>query len=305
MRVSALSYVPVKDTIFVDLSWLIYRNLYAMAGLSVQLSDGTIIPTGHLHGTLMDIGQLSCLAPRVILAVDSPSDRFQFYPEYKGNRSKTEKDGTPKFNPRIHTNLILAVASLLPNVFFVKKTGFEADDLINHVTFLRDDPIIYGSDNDLMQLPRPFRVARNIAGNQLEFLDLPAYIENKYKIKGLAHLPIWYKTVRGDSSDNLPPGALRYPSKLLTTVCNDLKDTFDWKDFERYIEEKKDLKLKEHLATLFRNYMVVRPRSLHLEDGAMDCKKLMDFDVRTPLLNFQLMAVITYYSTVLGVSLVG
>jgi len=296
-------YTPVPGTVVVDLSWVMYRSHYAMPHLSVTDLAGNVIPTAHVHETLLTIAQISSIAPRVIIAVDSKCPfRFKIFPEYKGNRHKDPNE----FNIKVHTNLILAIASRLPNVTFMKKEDFEADDLINHVIASGDEPTVFGSDNDLMQVPKPFKTATSVIGNELGYIDRAAYISKKYSISGVLHLPVWYKTVRGDPSDNLPSGCPRFPSKLLTPLCQDLEDTMEWKDFEDYIDDplNKGLsKLSSAKDVLFRNYQIVSPRPVLFEDGPLWLKKLKDSDASQQLLGLQCFAVIQYFQ-VLGVSLV-
>lgn len=272
-----------------------YRSRYAMMGLSVALADGTVIPTGHLHGSLTTIAQLSTLAPKVLLAVDSRSNRFDIYPEYKGNRDKKDE-----FPIKKHTMLILAAATALPNVHFIKKPGFEADDLINHIIANGDAPTIFGTDNDLMQSHKPFRMSSFISGTELECLDLGKYIREKYSIE-LDFLPVWYKVVRGDRSDNLPAAVPRYPSRLLTKLCVALQEETKFEALAEYVKSSQDRKLFDAMDLLQRNYQVVSPRPVYIEDGAIMEMKVHGFPAGQQLLNFQMAQVIQLYQSHYGV----
>jgi 5'-3' exonuclease len=296
VRVTRQPYIQVKDTIVVDLSWVMYRSRYAMMNLSVTLPDGTVVPTGHLQGTLLTVAQLSSLAPRVLLAVDSPCpDRFKVFSGYKANRKKENPDGTKDFPIKIHTNLILAAATALPNVFFIKREGYEADDLINHIIAQGHDPVVFGTDNDLMQNEQPFRMARNVNSGVLDSVDIPAYISQKYKVP-LPFLPIWYKTIRGDSSDNLPPAIPRYNGKKLSQLCVDLKGTREFESFLHYVNSHHKLLDESIQFDLLRNYMIVRPKPIFVEDAPLVEMRMSDFPVGEQLLNFQMIQILEYYN---------
>jgi 5'-3' exonuclease len=298
MKVLKKPYLEEKDTVVCDFSWMLYRNKYAMLNLSVTLADGTVVPTGHLHGTLMQVAQLAAIFPRVVLAVDSPCpDRFRIYPEYKGNRNKDPDE----FPIKTHTNLILAAASALPNVWFMKRNGYEADDLINHVIAVGHNPVIFGTDNDLLQNEEPFRMAKNITNGVLEYIDVPTYVRDKYKVP-LHFLPIWYKTIRGDSSDNLPPALPHFNGKKLAQLCVDLKSTRSFDSLIHYLsaDPKKPL-ADDRKEALLRNYQIVRPKPVFTEDSPVDVYKLTGYPVGERLLAFQMFSVVEFYSTYFGV----
>lgn len=270
-------YVPAPNDVVVDLSWLMYSSRFAHYELSTLVQGEGVVPTGHIHGVLTTVANLALSTPRVILAVDSVSkERYQIFSEYKAGREEKRKD---EYNIKVHQTLIIAAATAIPNVYFLKQDGYEADDLINYITNLGHDPILFAKDNDLFQLPKPFRVAYSLVSNYPDLVDVRAYILEKYGID-LPYLPIWYKTVRGDPSDNLSPGCPRYPSKKLIPLCLDLKDTTDFADFAAWVGERKDPKLNQNLETLRRNYEMVRPR---FPAEPPKLKKLRDYPVVEPL----------------------
>lgn len=299
VTLASVPYTSVPDTCVVDLSWLMYRSRYAMINLSAPGPDGSPIPTGHLHGTILTVAQLSAVFPRVLLAVDSPSPRFAKFPEYKANRAEKKKN---EFPIKTHTSLIVQTLSLLKNVFYIKHNGYEADDLISSIVSWGDNPVIFGTDNDLMQIPKPFRMANQVSGGEVSYVDLPKYIEEKYNIKGLDHLPVWYKVVRGDSSDNISSAVPRYSSKLLTLLCNTLEDRMDFDSLLAYIKETKDPKLNDHIEDLRRNWDVISPilydREAH---GPLLLQKCLT-PVFDRLISLQLVEVLQMLSNYYGVA---
>jgi len=262
MRLEYFHYEPKPETVFVDLSWLMYRSRYAMMNLSFVTPEGEV-PTGHLHGSMMSIMNLSASYQRVVLAVDSRSPRKEIYSGYKEGRKKPNATELERYDIKLHTKFLLALASSLPNVYFIKENGLEADDLINHVISRGDDPDVFANDNDLYMNRRPCRFLTALTsgdtGFAREYLDLQHYITEKYKLIGFSYLPIWYKVIRGDSSDNLPPAAPRYSGKLIQKLAGEMDGRMDWESFEQYIKETMDEKLDANREALWRNYRIVSP----------------------------------------------
>lgn len=260
MRLEYYHYDPQPESVFVDLSWLMYRSRYAMMNLSFTTPEGEV-PTGHLHGSMMSIMNLAAIYKRVVLAVDSRSPRRDIYPGYKEGRVKPHATELERFDIKLHTKLLLALATALPNVYFIKENGLEADDLVNHIINKGDNPDIFANDNDLFMNRNPFRVIDSLTAGDppVVYRDMESYIIEKYKLTGFDYLPVWYKVIRGDSSDNLPPAVPRYPTKLIQKLAEHMDGSFSWKKFQLYVEETKDPRLAEHAGELRRNYAIVTP----------------------------------------------
>ena len=290
MQLVKVPYSPVKDTVVVDLSWLMYSSRYALMNLGVvDPATETMIPTGHIHGSLVTITQLSYSCPRVILAVDSVSPhRSEIFSGYKADRAEKRKD---EFPIKTHLPLILAAASLIPNVYFVKRDGYEADDLINHLIERGDDPIVYGKDNDLMQWNQPYRMAWDLVASVPRIIDTQVYIREKYGVD-LPYLPIWWKVIRGDASDNLPSGVPRYPSKKLVQLCMALKDERYFPALERYVKETMDEKIAPRLEDCRRNLAIVSPLPY---TEPLTLKKLMDYPVAVELGKLSMLSMLEFF----------
>jgi len=207
----------------------------------------------------MTLLNLSTFYDRVILAIDLDSNRKTVYPEYKAHRVKPDASPYDSYRIRQHTPQLLGIASCLPNVYFCRHEGLEADDIINALIDRGDQIDVFGSDNDLLQSRKPFRMFKDLVKDQPVFVDIPAYIETKYKLEGFTFLPIWYKVVRGDSSDNLPPAAPRYNGKLLAKMCRVLQDSQDLAALAAYIDREADSKLADAWPALQRNHAIVCP----------------------------------------------
>ena len=226
-----------KSIALVDFSWVCYKNRFSLAGAGIidVLPDGTeyIRPTGHLHGTLRDILQLSQDYSLVILAVDSFTKwRREAFPAYKSGRHEPKGDPSLDYNITQDFPILLSLCSSIKNCVFVKKTspdGFEADDIIASFLYYSRLPppdsdslplidyhlVLYATDVDLLQVPGRFTWYRNF--NEAP-TDRVSYLTNKFDLP-LDYLPHLYKIVRGDASDKLPPGVPYFPSKLLVPLC--------------------------------------------------------------------------------------
>jgi len=258
MKLLSTELLPAPRTVVVDTSWLMWRSRYAAFHLSVELG-GERVPTGHLHGSLMTLLNLSTFYDRVILAIDLDSCRKTVYPEYKAHRVKPDASPYDSYRIRGHTPQLLGIACALPNVYFCRHEGLEADDIINALIDRGDQVDVFGSDNDLLQSRKPFRMFKDLGKDGPVFVDVPAYIRDKYKLEDFSYLPIWYKVIRGDSSDNLPPAAPRYNGKLLVKLCRDLQDSQSLSSLAAYIDREADSKLAQSWPALERNHAIVCP----------------------------------------------
>lgn len=228
-----LSNEQLNSSCFVDLSWMLHRGFHAMKQLSVQNSQGTIIPTGHVYFSLKTILSLSALyslrGKLIILCVDSRSNKAGLLKSYKKNR--------PEGGYSIYNDLsgIIASACQLPNVFYLKKDGYESDDFINSAVRLNLAPEIYGRDSDLLLTKGDKKYFQDIFGSKLQYIDIIEYLHKTFSVD-LEYLPIWHMIIRGKASNNMKPSYPRFPSATLDMLVSDLLDEQSLEGFVKYCQ---------------------------------------------------------------------
>lgn len=192
----------MKRLAVIDGKSIFYRGYYAMPGLS--LPDGT--PTGGVFGfASIAIELLKKLEPDyVAVAWDKPKTnirkRREIYPEYKAGRKPAPADFYAQV-PILHE---LLDAFGWP---FYELDDYEADDILGafakQATEKGIETYLLTSDLDSLQLISPTTKVYAIKNglSNLEEFDVDAF-EKKYGIEVEQFLD--YKSLVGDSSDNLP-----------------------------------------------------------------------------------------------------
>ncbi len=139
---------------------------------------------------------------QLICVLDARGKNFRHerFPEYKANRSPT---------PAELILQIQVIEKLLPlmGIPMIKKSGYEADDLIAHYTQSACQAgrsvTIFSADKDLLQLVGPtVRVMKTGTKNQQWITMEEADVSAKYQLPA-AYLVDYFSLV-GDSSDNIP-----------------------------------------------------------------------------------------------------
>lgn len=239
----------------VDLSWIMHRYHLGYPMMQIQTDHGTI-PSGHVRGTYNFILELSSEYKAVILAVDSnPTVRKNIYSEYKSNRK--QKTGDPFIDYDVHQDLndILKICTMLPNVWYVKEEGYEADDIIGTLISRSDNRWdFYFKDNDILQNAGTYNLCVSFGKDTVigPAVDRRKYIFEKYGIMS-SNLPVLWKTVKGDSGDCIPIGIERFPTKVLQVICDSevfyknnisfedcLNAVLSYKDYTPKMKEKVD-----------------------------------------------------------------
>ncbi len=228
----------MEAVIVVDLSWVMYRTAFSLKQMEIltKSPDGSFMrrPTGHVFGTIRDVLALSRLADRVVLCVDSKNTRRkEILSSYKEDRPK---DGYSVYNDLIN---ILKITTLLPNVFYVKEPEMESDDLIaSYVNYLTDYqivPTIFGIDNDLMQTPKPFKMAGAVLQGQLQYIDTQQYIFEKYDLE-LPYIPIWQQVLKGKGSNKVPNLVPRLDKRVSKKIIMENASHMDLGRFKEDLE---------------------------------------------------------------------
>ena len=221
-----------------------------------------MFPIGHVYGTIRIVQQLASQYKAVILAVDSRSaHRYEVLPEYKAGRHAPT--GDPYEDYKIMTDLmnILKICTFQSNVFYIKHDGMESDDIIASwiaSSFSDDtrDLYCYFNDVDILQTPGRYHWFRSFHEPEV---DRVSYIKEKFGLE-MDHLPVWWKVVRGDSSDGIPSSIPRYPSKKLRVICQDLSQSLSVDGFLAKMDVPVDREAIE------RNYNVIVPRIVSVSE---------------------------------------
>ncbi len=250
--------------VLVDLSWVMYRNKYSLHNLGFMDQEGQFRPTGHAFGSIKAIMQLSSMFLKVFVVVDSKNKKRT---EISNGLYKGQRRGKPGEFP-IFSDLdrILSIVTSLPNVFFLKEEDMEADDIINSITASGCNPVIHSVDNDLWQTPKPFDILDSL--NSTTFMDKEKYLNKKYGLVDFAYLPLWYKVIRGDTSDNIPIAVKRFNKQKLLNLSKDLNiystneelfTGYVWEHFMDYIHKNKITELEQNESALKYNFELVKP----------------------------------------------
>jgi DNA polymerase I len=191
-----------KKLAIIDGKSVFYRGYYAMPNLSTK--DGT--PTGGVFGfATMALEVIKRLQPDyVCVAWDKPKTnirrRLEMYPEYKAGRKPTPPDFKEQI-PVLH-ELLKAFGWPLYEL-----DDYEADDIMGTLAVQAAeqgiDTLLITSDLDMLQLVNEHvKVYALKTGFSNIELYSPTTFEAKYGIN--VHQFVDYKSLVGDSSDNIP-----------------------------------------------------------------------------------------------------
>lgn len=217
----------MKKLAVIDGKSVFYRGYYAMPGLA--LPDGT--PTGGVFGfASIAIELIKKIEPDyVAVAWDKPKTnirkRLEIYPEYKAGR----KPAPPDFYAQVPILHELLDAFGWP---FYEIDDYEADDILGafakQATEKGVETYLLTSDLDSLQLISPTTKVYAIKNglSNIEEFDVAAF-EAKYGIGVEQFLD--YKSLIGDSSDNLPgvPGVGAKTATALLQEFKTLDDIYD------------------------------------------------------------------------------
>ena len=209
-----------KKLAVIDGKSIFYRGYYAMPGLS--LPDGT--PTGGVFGfASIAIELIKKIEPDyVAVAWDKPKTnirkRLEIYPEYKAGRKPAPVD----FYAQVPILKELLDAFGWP---FYEIDDYEADDILGAFAKQAEEKgvetYLLTSDLDALQLITPMTKMYAIKNglSNIEEFDVAAF-ETKYGIDVEQFLD--YKSLIGDSSDNLP-GVPGVGAKTATQLLQEFK----------------------------------------------------------------------------------
>lgn len=247
--------------ILCDVSNIYHANWCTNNNLSTTLEDGTTMITGGIYGAIRSINKLerdyggdNC---QIYLLFDNATSgttkRKEIDPEYKSNRTK--KDHT-FYKGLDYLRFILM--NYKDNYTVVYRPKFEADDLtlpiVSHID-KNENILLVSQDMDWSRLmaPNVYWFAKK------KVWDIEMF-EDHYGFAPNADAVVFYKSIRGDSSDGIPKGIPNIRENLVQQLIVDYKNVDDmlnnlddisylsdkWKDVIR--ENKARLKLNSQLV---------------------------------------------------------
>jgi len=254
--------------LIIDGHAIIHRAYHAIPPMSTK--DGTIVNAVYGFASMLFkvIEEFKPDYITVSFDVAGGTFRDEVYEDYKGTREEADQDLYDQI-PLIY-DLVEAM-----NIPIYEKEGFEADDVIG--TIVNDKQlagkqykkIIVSGDMDLLQL-----VTDEIfvyAPRKEKLFDIPG-VKEKYGF-GPEHV-VTYKSIKGDSSDNIPGvrGIGDKGAKRLIEAFGGLDDIFTgmedegvrvekgFKDsmWKKLDEGREDADMSEELATIVRDVKGLR-----------------------------------------------
>lgn len=182
--------------IIFDFSNLAYLSLFAVTRTPEVLEDGF---DGHhrifISKTQAILQKMYGADTEIIFCLDSfPDSKKLIYPEYKAGRKKFDLDPKKGLLPALNPIVQFKIAKI---------KGYEADDLIASLVKQNQDKnvIVVSSDKDLWVLLQ-YHNCNIYDLNKNDYATHEIYQE-KFKLQDYKHLTL-YKTLWGDSSDNIP-----------------------------------------------------------------------------------------------------
>ncbi len=253
------------DIVLVDFSWLLHNKYYAFEknGAFRKQTEAGHIYYGQVYGLASTIKALHIYFdnPVIIMCMDGKHGkdfRRKLFPEYKKHRT---------YKPEIHAmeEETCKVSSLFHNILFVQNPIMEADDLMASLYFQLSAEgnkcVILTNDNDMLQLiPQGANIICNIKQESVETKDKD-YIFKKFEV--LPEHLLMFRSVIGDSSDNIPPIVPRISRKFVREFVLLWRET---KSFEEATQQfnadtKTKLKfinlIKEHEDDILRNMKIM------------------------------------------------
>lgn len=256
-----------------DLSWLMYRGLYAHKELSVVI-DGVNYPTGHIYGVFQSVKSIINRDPlaRIILAQDGePIRRKQIMASagltYKGGR-------VHDFDIYQNVKDIQALLCTIPGVYWAYNSDKESDDEMyaiakkaEQIEGFKGKIYLYTGDNDLYQtISSRISIIKGITKKEMDIVGENTLKTNEKlleKFKGVDPKHITnFRAIRGDSSDSIP-GIKRFPGHLAYQIAMSTDDITKGYSYTATTntEQKWINILEENKDIVNRNYQIMKLQS--------------------------------------------
>ena len=283
----------MRTFILIDFSWL-YNKYYFVASYALGNDiTGNFNDTieSNLYRMLYEFLKriVAINNVKVILALDSPTstlNNFKIFEGYKQNRTKELKK-------EVYSILDVILKKLIKNLnkesfAFVKAKGYEADQIISYIVkklHNKKEIIIFSGDKDLIQLtsyPNTFISDKFEKGNFIIKTDEELFKKFKNskdedftRISTNKRDILKYRSLKGDSSDNLPPVFPRIKDREIVEIIknhwvDDQEEELTEERINKIIEddlqyENSSLakKLRQNKDIWLRNYKIMD--LLHVE----------------------------------------
>lgn len=278
MKISLEKILENKSNLYVlDLSWHMYRGLYAHAGLTIDIG-GHNKPTGHIYGVYKAVRTISDNDPNaaIILAEDGRPVRRQEIMTASGQEYKAGRHHD--YNIYQDVPLIKAMMSKVNNLYWAYNDDKESDDEMyaiakkaEDITSFRGKVYLFTGDNDLYQsITSRTYILKSMTAKDKDIVDENRLMTDEKlldKFKGVDPKHITnFRAIRGDSSDAIK-GITRFPSKLayqLAMSSDNITEGYKYipitaseEKWMKVFEENKDLiKRNYQLMKLDSNYEV-------------------------------------------------
>ena len=210
----------MKKMVLVDFSWL-YNKYYYVAKGTFSIKEKVDIKDNLLRMFLQFFRKIeeSYKNVKIILVMDSPTttlNNYKIFEGYKQNRNKEDKKEVYHFFDEILKRLVLLLDAKIFS--FIKAKGYEADQILAHIAKKyrkKSEIIIFSGDKDLLQLSiydNVFISEKFEKGNFIIKTDEEIFKKFKNskgedftRISSDKKDILKYRTLRGDTSDNLSP----------------------------------------------------------------------------------------------------
>lgn len=283
----------MRKLILIDFSWLYNKYYFVASYTSNSIVKSTFNNTLEdtlykmLHEFLIRIVSIS--TAKVILALDSPTstlNNFKIFEGYKQNRDKELKKEVYSILDGILKKLIKNLNK--KSFAFIKAKGYEADQILSCIVkkFCKENEIIiFSGDKDLIQLtsfPNTFISDKFEKGNFIIKTDEELFKKFKNskdedftRISTNKRDILKYRSLKGDSSDNLSPVFPRIKDREIVEIIknhwvDDQEEELTEERINKIIED--DLqhenpslaeKLRQNKDIWLRNYKIMD--LLHVE----------------------------------------
>lgn len=247
--------------ILIDISNVYHKNMHTNKNLTTTLEDGTSLITGGIFGTIRSINKLerehgsdNC---QVYLLFDNTTSggnkRKEIDPEYKANREKKDHSFYKGLD-----YLRFILMNYKDNFIVSYRTGYEADDAVL--------PIIskFDKNENVLLVSEDMDWARSLSDNVFWFTKKEIWsserFEEKYGFKPSNDSVVFWKSLKGDVSDNIPKGILGIRENLVQQLIVDFKDVDEMLnnlDNISYLSDKWKDKIRENKARLKLNAQLV------------------------------------------------
>ena len=261
--------------ILIDFSW-VYNKYYFVA--STKVADEATLGSTLCNMLVQFFSRIAVTygGSQVYAVLDSPTstlNNFQIFEGYKQNR---DKEGKKKVYKLIQ-DVVLKLKDQVPEISFIKAKHYEADQVIAYISNrAKGKVIIFSGDKDLLQLTafKNVYVSNKFENGKFILLSDKEIFEKFKNSKGEDFTRIStnkidilkYRTLKGDTSDNLSPAFPRIQDKDIADIIknywidnNELTEerVLVLVDEIRQDNEKLAMKLLENKDTWLRNYKIM------------------------------------------------